>query len=157
MVACSSSRDAANDQGLSGSGLTGAWCAKIQFKQGVFESFKDLEFLYVFNAGGTMTESSNYDGAPPVPPAYGIWRAVGPGQYEASYKYYNTRPPAKAEDLLNGGGWMPAGYGIFTERITLAHDGQSFDSTISFDLYDQSGKRIEHGSQATGHGVRMRF
>ena len=35
---------------------------------------KDLEFMYVFNVGGTMTASSNYDGAPPVPPAYGVWR-----------------------------------------------------------------------------------
>lgn len=48
--------------------LTGAWRASIQFSSGAFSGIKDLEFLYVFNAGGTLTESSNYDGAPPVPP-----------------------------------------------------------------------------------------
>src|SRR4051812_33684080 len=42
-------------------GLTGAWRSKIQFTTGSFAAVKDLEFMYVFNAGGTMTESSNYD------------------------------------------------------------------------------------------------
>ena len=58
--------------------LVGAWKSNIQFKDGAFAEVKDLEFLYVFNAGGTMTESSNYDGSPPVPPAYGAWKEVGP-------------------------------------------------------------------------------
>ncbi|HET6272831.1 MAG TPA: hypothetical protein VFG32_07620, partial [Bacteroidota bacterium] len=65
--------------------LVGAWRSKVQFKSGAFAAVKDLEFMYVFNAGGTMTESSNYDGAPPVPPAYGMWRKLGPGQFEAKY------------------------------------------------------------------------
>jgi hypothetical protein len=54
-------------------GLPGSWRSKVQFEDGAFASIKDLEFMYVFNAGGTLTESSNYDGAPPVPPAYEIW------------------------------------------------------------------------------------
>ena len=34
-------------------------------------AMKNLEFMYVFDADGTMTESSNYDSFPPGPPAYG--------------------------------------------------------------------------------------
>src|SRR5713101_6199191 len=48
--------------------LVGAWRGRVQFRAGPFAAVKDLEFMYVFNAGGTMTESSNYDASPPVPP-----------------------------------------------------------------------------------------
>src|SRR5215468_4174188 len=68
-------------------GLVGAWRGKVQFSTGPFAAITDLEFLYVFNEGGTMTESSNYDGVPPVAPAYGIWRKVGERKYEAKYIY----------------------------------------------------------------------
>lgn len=54
--------------------LVGAWRSSLQFESGAFAAIKDLEFMYVFNEGGTMMESSNYDGAPPVPPAYGVWQ-----------------------------------------------------------------------------------
>ena len=50
---------------------------KCNLKSGAFAEVKDLEFMYVFNAGGTMIESSNYDGTPPVPSAYGIWKKTG--------------------------------------------------------------------------------
>ena len=80
--------------------------------------------MYVFNAGGTMTESSNYDGAPPVPPAYGVWRKVGSRQYELKYAFYVTKAPATFDDIAKGGGWSPAGMGVFTEKITLADDGK---------------------------------
>ena len=53
--------------------LVGAWRGEVQFETGAFAAVPDLEFLYVFNAHGTMTESSNYDAAPPVTPAYGVW------------------------------------------------------------------------------------
>jgi hypothetical protein len=61
--------------------LMGEWRAKLQFTSGAFAAVKDLEFMYVFNQGGTMTESSNYDASPPVPPAYGIWRKVGAREF----------------------------------------------------------------------------
>lgn len=56
--------------------IVGAWKGKIQFKTGAFAEIKDWEFMWVFNNGGTMTESSNYDGVPPTPPAYGIWKKI---------------------------------------------------------------------------------
>lgn len=68
-------------------GLTGAWRSKIQFTSGGYSSIKDLDFLYVFNAGRTMTESSNYDAAPPMPPACGVWRKIGPHEFEAKYVF----------------------------------------------------------------------
>ena len=43
--------------------LIGAWRSKMQFKDGLLAEVKDLELSYVFNLGGTMVESSNYDEA----------------------------------------------------------------------------------------------
>src|SRR4051794_9931063 len=70
--------------------LAGAWRGKVTFPSGMF-SLEGLEYMYVFNAGGTMTESSNYDGVPPVTPAYGIWRKTGPLTYEAKYQWFQTK------------------------------------------------------------------
>lgn len=137
-------------------GLIGAWQSRVQFERGAFAQIKDLEFLYVFNAGGTMTESSNYDGAPPVPPAYGAWRAVGPSKFETRYIFYTTKPPAKPEDLA-AAGWGPAGRGELVEHIDLSADGQSFTSTITATIYDVAGEAVETGWCATGHGTRIGF
>jgi len=88
LSACTRS-DSAPRGGLSGADtLVGAWRSQIHFSSGAFAPMKDLEFMYVFNQGGTLTESSNYDAAPPVPPAYGIWRATGARQFEAKYLFY---------------------------------------------------------------------
>ena len=138
-------------------GLVGAWRAKLQFDSGAFAAIKNLEFMYVFNAGGTLTESSNYDGAPPVPPAYGVWRATGPQQFEAKYVFYITQAPKQFADIISGGGWMPNGHGVFTERITLAPDGQSFESSITYQVFDSSGAPASGGSEAKGRGVRIAF
>jgi hypothetical protein len=138
-------------------GLAGAWRSSVQFNTGPLAAVKDLEFLYVFNAGGTMTESSNYDGAPPVPPAYGIWRALGPREFEARYEFYATRPPASVTDITGGGGWLPAGRGVLTERMALSEDGRSFTSTIRYEALDPLGKPAPGGSEGTGRGARIEF
>jgi len=137
--------------------LTGAWRAKVQFASGAFAGMKDLEFLYVFNAGGTMTESSNYDAAPPVAPAYGVWREVGPGQYEAKYLFFVTKPPTRLEEITGGGGWPPTGYGVFTERIRVAEDGRSYSSTIVYEAFDPGGEPVAGGGTATGQAERVGF
>jgi len=137
--------------------LTGAWRADVQFESGAFQPVKDLSFLYVFNDGGTMTESSNYDGLPPVPPAYGEWRATGGGGYEAKYSFFTTKPPADVASIPTGGGWMPAGHGVLTESIRLAPDGRTYDSTIEMVLYDSAGKPAAGGGRALAHAVRAGF
>jgi hypothetical protein len=137
--------------------LQGEWRAQLQFTTGAFAPIKDLEFMYVFNQGGTMTESSNYDASPPVPPAYGIWRKVGDNKYEAKYEFYVTKPPAKFEEIAKAGGWGPAGRGIFVEQITVSADGKSFTSKIKYDQFDTAGKPAEGGGVATGKGVRLTF
>jgi hypothetical protein len=137
--------------------LQGQWRAQLKFSSGAFVSMKDLEFMYSFNQGGTMTESSNYDEAPPVPPAYGIWRKVGDLEYEAKYEFYVTKPPAAFEEITKGSGWGPAGRGVFVERITLAKDGKSFTSKIKYDQFDTAGKPAEGGGEATGKGVKLAF
>lgn len=134
--------------------LLGAWRSSLQFETGAFAAVKDLEFMYVFNAGGTMTESSNYDSAPPVPPAYGVWREIGSNEFEAKYEYYATAP-SDSEALLKGAGWLPAGRGVFTERITVAADGQTFTSTIHYDAFDSKGQPIEGGGEAKGRAIRI--
>jgi hypothetical protein len=137
--------------------LVGAWRAKLQFTSGAFASIKDLEFMYVFNRGGTMTESSNYDASPPVPPAYGIWRQVGTREFEVKYEFYVTKAPAAFDEIVKGGGWGPAGRGVFVERITLSEDGRSFTSKIKYDQFDTNDKPAEGGGKATGRGVKLTF
>jgi hypothetical protein len=153
----SAARSAFDREELSKKDLVGAWRGKVHFKSGPYASLTDLEFLYVFNAGGTMTESSNYDGAPPVPPAYGIWRRIGPGEFEARYMFYITRPPDSLNALAGGGGWMPAGHGLLVERITLASDGKTFTSAMKYSAFDQQGKPVEGGGDADVEAVRMEF
>ena len=137
--------------------LVGQWRATLQFTSGAFAPVKDLEFMYVFNQGGTMTESSNYDASPPVPPAYGIWRKVGPREFEAKYEFYVTKAPAAFAEIAKGSGWSPAGRGVFVERIALSEDGGSFTSRIKYDQYDTAGKPAEGGGEATGRGARLTF
>jgi hypothetical protein len=137
--------------------LQGQWRAQLKFSSGAFVSMKDLEFMYSFNQGGTMTESSNYDAAPPVPPAYGIWRKVGPRAYEAKYEFYVTKPPAAFDEIVKGSGWGPAGRGVFVEQITLSQDGKTFTSKMKYDQYDTAGKPAEGGGEATGKGVKLAF
>lgn len=137
--------------------LVGAWRAKVQFKSGAFAAVKNLEFMYAFHADGTMTESSNYDASPPVPPAYGVWRKIQQGQYEAKYSFFLTKPPKAFEEISGGGGWMPGGSGTLLETITLSEDGKSFTSTIRLDLFDEAGKPIETNSEAEAQAVRIGF
>ncbi len=129
----------------------------MQFKNGAFAEVKDLEFLYVFNAGGTMTESSNYDGVPPVAFAYGVWRKDGDGTYEARYEYFWTKAPATFDEIAKGGGWMPGGRGVLVQTITLSADGNSFDSMIKFTTLDAQGTATDPVSEASAHGVRIQF
>jgi hypothetical protein len=137
--------------------LTGAWRARVQFASGAPAAVKDLEFMYVFNAGGTMTESSNYDGAPPVPPAYGVWRRTGPGAFEVHYEFYATKAPAGFAEIAGGGGWLPAGRGVLVERISLAADGRSFTSAITYTAFDPAGRPAEGGGEGTANGARIDF
>jgi hypothetical protein len=137
--------------------LVGAWRADVQFTGGAFAATKDLQFLYTFNSGGTMTESSNYDGVPPVPPAYGVWRETAANQFEAKYVFFTTRPPGDFKDLSGGGGWLPSGHGTLAERYTLAADGRTFESTVTLELFDMAGKPVAGGGEAHAHGERIAF
>lgn len=137
--------------------LRGAWESHVTFTSGAFVTMANLRFLYVFNDGGTMTESSNYDAAPPVPPAYGVWKTNGPGKFRLKYIFYLTKPPAKFDELSGGQGWMPTGHGVITEDLTLSADSNSFDSTIHWDAFDIDGKPAAGGGDGTTHGKRIAF
>ncbi|WP_309714195.1 hypothetical protein [Armatimonas sp.] len=137
--------------------LAGAWQGKVQFTTGAFAAVKDLEFMYAFHVGGTMTESSNYDSAPPAPPAYGVWRKTGSRTYEAKYRFFQPKAVTSAEELIKGGGWAPDGYGILSQKITLAADGNSFNSKLSLKLFSKDGKVSDGGGEATANGKRIRF
>lgn len=156
LAACSPSSSAESAKPAA-SLLVGAWQSNVTFTTGAFVPMKELRFLYAYNAGGTMTESSNYDGVPPVPPAYGIWREVGPNKFESKYIFYMTKPPAALQEITSGGGWMPTGHGVLTESITLSADGNSFSSTIHWDAFDMAGKPTAGGGDGTTHGTRITF
>ncbi len=137
--------------------IVGAWKGKVQFKTGAFAEIKDWEFMWVFNNGGTMTESSNYDGVPPTPPAYGIWRKTGDKQYEARYEFFVNIVPASFEELVKAGGFPPAGYGVLSEKIILSEDGRSYSSIIKINLFDKTGKQTVFNDEATAEAKRMEF
>ncbi len=127
----------------------------MQFEDGSLAAIKDLQFMYVFNAGGTMTESSNYDAAPPVPPAYGVWKEVGSNRFEATYEFFVTRPATQEEAAASGVVWLPAGHGVLTEIISVSNDGNSFVSTIRYDAFGEDGLPTTGGGSATGHAERI--
>lgn len=137
--------------------LVGAWENRLQFSSGDLAAIKDWRFLYSFNQGGTMTESSDYDAAPPVPPAYGVWREVGPNKFEAKYVFYQTKPPASLKEITSGQGWLPLSRGVLTEHIDLAVDGNSFESTLTYESFDMSDKPIKGGGEGKGHASRISF
>jgi hypothetical protein len=137
--------------------LAGAWRGAMQFTSGAFAETKDLELMYAFAEGGTMTESSNYDAMPPVPPAYGVWRKVGPGKYEAKYQFFQTKPVSSADELVKGGGWTTNGYGVLTQTFTLSADGNTFESRATLEMFDKDGKSTGSGGEATAKGARIRF
>jgi hypothetical protein len=137
--------------------LVGAWRGAMQFTTGAFAGAKDLELMYAFAEGGTMTESSNYDAAPPVPPAYGVWRRVGVRMYEAKYQFFQTKAVTSADELVKGGGWAPNGYGVITQTFTLSGDGKTFDSKATLELFDKEGKPMAGGGEATAKGARIAF
>jgi hypothetical protein len=139
-----------------GASIVGAWRSSVEIRSGAFASMKGLEFLYAFQAGGTMTESSNYDAAPPVPPAYGVWRQVGGNRFEARYEFFTTRALTPEEATGAGGGWMPSGRGVFDESIELSADGSSFTSTLRYELFDPEGEAVEGGGSGVGRGKRLR-
>jgi hypothetical protein len=141
----------------SGQELTGSWRGKVTFTSGVFADLKSLEYMYSFNAGGTMTESSNYDGVPPVPPAYGIWRKTGPRTFEAKYQWFQTKAVKTGDELVRQGGFAPDGHGVITQTFTLSADGNTFTSKIEVAMFDNTGKAIPGGSAGTAHGTRLRF
>jgi hypothetical protein len=53
---CAATSSSRAHSGYSDGSLVGAWRGKIQFKTGTFSTIKDLEFMYVFNAGGSVKE-----------------------------------------------------------------------------------------------------
>jgi hypothetical protein len=155
MSACNESADEKTQISGSNPALAGVWKASIQFSTGAFAPVKDLEFMYAFHQDGTMTESSNYDAAPPVPPAYGVWKQTDARIFEAHYEFFMTAAPDSAARASGIDGWVPAGRGILTETITLSEDGNSFSSNLKFEAFDKSGKLTDMGGVATGAGLRM--
>ena len=137
--------------------LVGAWENRLQFSSGDLAAIKDWRFLYSFNQGGTMTESSDYDAAPPVPPAYGVWRQTGPNKFEAKYVFYQTKPPATFKEITSGVGWLPTSRGVLTEHIDLAVDGNSYESTLTYEPFDMADKPIKGGGVGKGHASRISF
>jgi len=137
--------------------IIGAWRSSIQVSSGVLNEAKGLEFMYVFHSDGTMTESSNYDAAPPVPPAYGIWLNQGAGRIEARYEFFTTAR-STADDASAGVGWLPSGRGVITEVIDFnpkASVPKAFTSKIRYELFDVNGKPIPGGGEAQGRAARI--
>lgn len=135
--------------------IQGAWRTKVQFRGGALSDLHDLEFMYSFNAGGTLTQSSNYDGTPPVPPGYGVWRQTGARTFELKYSFYE---PAKfIKRRGRAAAWVPGGRGLYTETLELSADGQTYKSRIVYDLVDPAGVPVSGGGEGEATGSRITF
>jgi hypothetical protein len=134
--------------------LIGAWRTTVQFKSGALSDLHDLEFMYSFNEGGTLTQSSNYDGTPPVPPAYGVWRQTGPRTFELKYAFYS---PPKFVKSGKTAAWVPTGRGLYTEKMEISADGHSYSSTIVYDCVGPNGAPVAGGGEGEAHGTRSTF
>ena len=138
--------------------LAGAWRSKIVFRSGPLAEMKGLEFLYAYNAGGTMTESSNYDeAANSSPPAYGVWKQIDARTFETKYVFYTTKAPGPGDGAPSSSDWWPSGHGVLTETITLSDDGQTYASTITLATFDRTGTPVSSGGEGTGMGTRIVF
>ncbi|MFN8547125.1 MAG: hypothetical protein U0527_03925 [Candidatus Eisenbacteria bacterium] len=118
--------------------LAGAWRSSVHFDSGDFAGLSDLEFLYAFNSGGTMTESSNYDAVPPVAPAYGV-EARRPGRIRRAIRVLRDQGADEGRGFVAGAGWNPIGRGRFDEHIQVSADGSSFDSTFRYSPLNPDG------------------
>ena len=56
---CGDPPSPSKDESAERDNLVGVWRSQIRFNNGAPTDMKDLEFMYVFNLGGTMSESSN--------------------------------------------------------------------------------------------------
>ena len=158
VTGCSNASSSLQTASPDGVMLVGAWRAKIVFRSGPMAEMKDLEFLYAYNAGGTMTESSNYDeAANSSPPAYGVWKQTGPRTFETKYLFYTTKAPDPGQSAPNSSDWWPAGHGVLTEVITLADNGQTYRSAVTLAQFDKADAPIAGGGEGTGAGMRIAF
>ena len=129
--------------------VTGAWRAKVQFKSGMLADWKNLEFMYAFNQGGTMTESSNYDGSPPGPPAYGVWRKTGARQFEARYEVFLTKSAKPLEEIAKGGGWLVPQSELTPEKLAIMLQKTERTTLVQCALRAKTMQKID----ATAHLV----
>ncbi len=151
----SSAKDSASRQSAP---LGGAWHSQVKFRSGPLAEMKNLEFLYAFNADGTMTESSNYDeAANSSPPAYGVWRQVAPRKFEAKYVFFTTKARSPGDGAPTATDWWPGGHGELTETISLSENGQSSASAIKLTLFNLEGVPIGGTSEGTGAARRISF
>jgi hypothetical protein len=157
ITACETGQSSQRSVSADRSILVGAWRSKIVFRTGPLAEMKDLEFLSAYNAGGTMTESSNYDeAANSSPPAYGIWKQITPQTFQTKYVFYTTKEPGPGDGATKSD-WWPAGHGVLTETITLSADGNAYTSTIKLVTYDRTGAQIPGAGEGTGAGTRIVF
>ena len=82
---------------------------------------------------------------------------MAPGRFEVKYEFYPTATPHAVEELTAGGGWLPAGRGVFLENIRIADNGGSYASTVSYESLDSAGAPLPGSGRGTAAGVRLRF
>ncbi len=114
--------------------LEGGWRSHVTFTSGPFKGVP-FQFLITYSAGGGMVESSNFDEVPPVPPAYGSWGKTGANTFKNTYIFWTTKGDASK-------GWTFSGSGILNEDITLSAAGDSYTSTIHYQLYDRKDQPV---------------
>jgi hypothetical protein len=89
------------------------------------------------------------------PPAYGVWREISPGHFQAHHEFYSAKAPEAGASLTSG--WSPAGRGLLEESISLAPDRHSFTSTLHLLILDTNGQPTSDNGEARARAVRISF
>jgi hypothetical protein len=132
--------------------LEGGWRSHVTFTSGPFKGVP-FQFLITYSAGGGMVESSNFDESPPVTPAYGSWGRTGANTFKNTYVFWTSKAVAPLDATR---GWTFSGSGILNEDITLTAAGDSYTSTISYQLYDTKDQPLA-GQSGTGTSTASRI
>jgi hypothetical protein len=154
VAGCSDAVSGSATQSTVPDALVGVWRSQVQFGGGSLSDLHDLEFMLAVNLGGTLTQSSNYDGTPPVPPAYGLWKQTGPRSYELRYSFYS---PPKFVKSGRASAWVPSGRGLYVEKLDLSVDGNTYRSHVVYDFVDPAGHAVPGGGEGEATGTRARL
>lgn len=116
-----------------GADLTGLWDSQVTLTDCNGHTLVSFEALEMFHTGGTLTSTDN---TPPglQGPGFGTWKRINQKSYSAPFQFFN----------FNADGSF-AGTQKIMRTVTVAANGNSYTSVVSFESYDPNGNLLFSG------------